>query len=186
MVRVTKLVLITLMLACLGCGGDRSTMPSSDEPLTDAQVVAVLVSVHEAEVHAAEIATRRGVSQLVLGYAARMQHEHRAAWDRLTALATQRGYALEGSALSQHLTGHAAGVATQLEGVDQDDFDAAYLEAQVQGHQRVRSVIDDRLMPRVTDADLRVEVSAQRVALVLHEEHAEGARRQLGHRAAAE
>lgn len=179
MVRVTTLTLIafTLVVGSIGCKGHRSSMPTN-EPLTDAQVAAVLITVHQGEVDAAVIATRRSSDQLVLGFAARMQSEHRGAWDRLTALATTQGFALEGSQTSQHITEHNARLAQELNDAAQDRFDETYLRSQVAGHQRVLDLIDDTLLVRVTNADLRAEIDAQRAAVVLHKEHVDGALRQ--------
>lgn len=131
-----------------------STRTQAAAPAFDSQVITQAAQSNNAEIQTSQLALQRATSNEVKQYAQQMIDEHTAANQQLAQIAAQYGVTLPTTpppteaAVAQRLA--------QLSGVA---FDRAYLEAQVNAHQRTATLFQSAL-PQLTEQPVRSYVSA--------------------------
>lgn len=173
------LAVATLVGSACARDDDASTMAGDGSALTDGEILHVLVTVHRAEIDAAQIASQRGQREPVRGFAQRMQSEHTAAIGQIEALARESNLTLAQSDLSREVEEAGRREGQRLRDASAEDFDEAYVDSQVDGHERVLALIDDRLLPSARNERVRQEVGTQRRTVASHHEHARGVKNAL-------
>ncbi|HKO46423.1 MAG TPA: DUF4142 domain-containing protein, partial [Polyangiaceae bacterium] len=148
-----------------GAGGET-------EVLNDAKVVKVLATVNAGEIAAAQVAQPAAQTVAVKNYAALMITDHSTASAQTLALVGTKHIAPQPSAISEHLEAQGAALLVTLSQTPQADFDKIYIQSQIAMHQEVLTLIDTRLLPDATDADLKALTATIRVTVATHLETA--------------
>lgn len=143
--------------------------------LNDAQIVAVLGAVNSGEISSGTLAVERAVSSAVRNYAESMVTVHKTAQERQSLLAMELMLTQEPSPLSMQLADDASSLMDQLSAASEAEFDALYLRSQVDNHMKVLMLIEERLLPSVTNEMLRTEIMQTRTEVAAHHEGARNA-----------
>lgn len=146
--------------------------PPAPEPLRDAQISAVLSAANQSEIDQAKLAQKKSKNARVKKYAAMMIKHHGDAQKKHDKLVKKLGLTSEDSPLLSELRSSADSATVQLQTPTGNDFDVAYINAQVQAHQKVLDAIDQRLLPSATDADLKALITELRPTIESHLEEA--------------
>ena len=132
--------------------GDRGPMDEraakTAAPLSDGEVLGVLVAANDGEVQMAEVAIRRAHADDVKSFAAMMKEHHSEGLIKTKSIATKTKIVPAESDVSTHLKSEVADIVKDLKTKkDSREFDAAYMDAQVKAHKEVLQTIMDRLTP---------------------------------------
>jgi putative membrane protein len=201
----THFVASILMLGAVSCGGptanDRAAAPSAanqtspDSPglaeatnpdnlldgsnrgakLTDPQIAAITDSVNSAEIEQAQIAQQKSSNEQVRRFAAMMIEHHGQAKTQQAALKLDPAE----SPLSRELAQQSRATLETLKAKQGADFDRAYLQAQVEGHQKALDAIENDLRPSAQSADLKSYLEKLTPQVQQHLEQARSAQQSL-------
>lgn len=140
--------------------------------LTDGQIAQILVAVDEAEIEQAKLALEKSTDADVRSYASHMVEQHTAAKDAGARLASQQSLKLDESPKTQELQTKSSKMLEQLKAADAKNFDVTYLQAQVDQHAEVLTMIKDQLQPAVNDTVLRDQLQSAQAMVTEHLEKA--------------
>jgi putative membrane protein len=186
--KIVKLTGVSLLLICsaIGCskGSDAQAAAASEgdeaspaehamSSLTDGQMLKVLDTVDTGEIAQAELAKTKAQSPQVREFAAGMIEQHNRAKKQGAQLASQANMTPTPSALSSKLETKGQGTLTKLQGTEADEFDAAYMKAQVKQHQEVLNTLDEQLIPSASSTAMRNQLTAARTMVQHHLTQAE-------------
>ncbi|HET6396311.1 MAG TPA: DUF4142 domain-containing protein [Pseudoxanthomonas sp.] len=135
--------------------------------LDEGDALGVLNAINTAEVEAGNLALRKNVDGPVREYAQRMVREHGEnnqqiqGWSPDTAAPAAQAQAEKGRT-----------ELSRLEGLDGDEFERAYVEAMVRDHQEALRMLDERLIPAATRAEVRQHLQTTRGHVASHLEAA--------------
>lgn len=138
-------------------------------PLSDAAIVAVMVTANSGEIEQAKLARDHAQDARVRDFAQMMLTDHTAALDRMTNLASHLGLDPQTpSDLRSRLGSEAVGQLLRLALTAGADFDRTYMEIQVIEHGEVLSLLDSTLIPTSKDPALRAELEMARSLVARH------------------
>jgi putative membrane protein len=186
--RLLSLALLGLIAPVLGGAGpvpDNAATPPSDgmpeqtDVLSDAEILGILQAANRGEVALGEQAQRRGQSQAVRDFGARMVAEHSALDEQLTAFANQLGLAPAPSEVSQWLEGMADHIVTHLEPYSGQAYDVFSTGGQIFLHSTVAALLD-WLSTEAENPDLRAALNMARPGILGHLRAAIDVRESLG------
>jgi putative membrane protein len=149
--------------------GDDVTTPGSGTPLSDAQIAGITDAVHSSEIEQAQLAQTKSKDPHVLSFASMMINHHSQARQREQAL----GLSSAASPMLQTLSSQARQTTATLRDKTGKDFDRAYLQSQIEQHQKVLNTIDQQLMPSAKNPQLRSHLQSMRPTI---EQHLQAAR----------
>lgn len=141
---------------------------AANGPLTQAQAAGVVVEANAGEVEVGGLALSRSVTAQARSYAMMMVEEHSAAQGRLLALLSSIGIVPEESPVKDMLASMTQMTLAGLAPRTGATFDMAYLQSQVTMHTMVLALLDQRILPVVTNAQLRTELTAVRATVARH------------------
>lgn len=142
--------------------------------LSDPQIATITHGVNTAEIEQARLAQAKSKNQQVLRFAEMMIEHHGQAKTQQEAL----GLGTEASPLSRQLDRDAKTTLETLQAKTGDDFDRAYLQAQVDGHQQALDAIRE-LQPNAQNAELRSYLAKLSPQVEQHLEQARAAQQAL-------
>jgi putative membrane protein len=119
-------------------------------PLTDGQVAAVTDGLHRGEIEQAKLARSKSKNKQVLSFASMMIDHHGQAQRQQAALKETP----EASPLATELQTESQKTLAGLRQAANADFDRAYLDAQVEGHQKALDTLKARLLPSAKAPEL--------------------------------
>jgi putative membrane protein len=178
---LTKLSCVTLVALGLAAGcskgssseeapgasqGNEAT-PEESGALTDGQIVGILANVDDGEIQQAQVALTKTSNTQVRTFADMMITEHQASKQKAAALMAQSNIDPAPSAPSNKLKTDGAALLDKLNAADPKDFDAMYLEAQVDQHKEVLAMLNDKLIPSAKDPMLKQQLTSTK-AMVQH------------------
>jgi putative membrane protein len=137
-------------------------------PLTDAQIAKILATVDSAEIEQAKIAQKKSKNASVKKFAAHMIQAHTKAKQKGTTLTKKAKLTPEDSDISTDLTGKTTATLESLKTADAASFDALYIGAQATQHEEVLNLVDSRLLPSVTQEDLKGFLGETRTMVETH------------------
>ena len=138
-------------------------------PLSDAAIVAVMVTANSGEIEQAKLALDRARDARVRDFARMMQTDQSAALDRMNGIARHLGLdAVTPSDLRTRLGTEAVGQLLRLALTDPVQFDRTYMEIQVLTHGELLSLLDNTLLPAAKDPALRAELEMTRSLVARH------------------
>jgi putative membrane protein len=148
---------------------DTPTAPAPGETLTDEQIAAVTSLANNAEIEQAKLARARSKNEQVLQFAGMMIAHHGEAQRKQDALSVGSA----DSTLSRDMVVESSETMRVLKEKQGAEFDRAYMQAQVQAHQKVLDAIDSKLLPNAKRADLKAHLETLRPRVKQHLEQAE-------------
>jgi putative membrane protein len=154
-----------------GAGDDQG----SGARLNDEQIAMVTESVNGAEVEQARVAQAKSQNEQVRRFAAMMIEHHEQARTQQTALNLGQAE----SPVSQRFQRDARATLETLEAKQGADFDRAYLQAQVEAHQRALDAIQKQLEPSAENPELRAYLQELMPKVAQHLEQAKTAQQSL-------
>ena len=158
-----------------GAGGDAAAGETGDggtagalASLDDAQILKVLSTANSGEVSVAQVAKPALKNSAAVSFAQMMIDEHGAANAQTLALVSSKHLAPTPSEVSEALEVDTAAVIATLSKTAPAAFDKVYIGSQVTMHQQVLTLIDSRLIPDASDADLKALLSTLRTSVAAH------------------
>jgi putative membrane protein len=145
---------------------------------SDAQIAAVLDAANNGEIEQARVAAKKSKNARVKHFAQHMIDDHSHAEAKLQATDSKAGITPQDSALSSQLKDGGRQVMTTLGSTTGADFDRAYMDAQVDQHQKVLDAID-RFIPQAQNADLKSILQECRTKVAGHLRDAKDIQSQL-------
>jgi putative membrane protein len=153
-------------------GTDDRGESTSAGTLNDGQVAAISDLVNSSEIEQAQLAQTRSKNPEVLRFAAMMISHHGQARQQQAAL----GLSSVASPMLLSLSEQGRQTLATLQSKEGQDFDRAYLQAQVEQHQKALDTMDRQLLPSAKNPELRAQLQKLRP---LVEQHLTAARQAL-------
>jgi putative membrane protein len=163
-------------------GGDSTggkALAKTERPLSDAEIVGVIIAVNDGEVMMADQATKKATNKDVKDFVAMMKTHHSEGLRKAKSLAAKDKITPADSDVKSFLVGDVEKTTHDLRDRDGADFDKAYIDAQVSAHKAVLAAIDNRLTPSVTGIDVKGLVSDTRKVVENHIAKAEEVQKKL-------
>src|SRR5450432_477002 len=136
---------------------DDSTKPDAPKPvgsvpdtLNDEQIAAITDAANSTEIEQGKTARLKSKDPDVLKFAAKMIAAHEEAKKNQDKLKLPTAESMLGNALST-----SPSLMNTLKSADGQDFDRAYIDAQVDQHQKLLDALNDKLIPSVKNPDLK-------------------------------
>ncbi|MFT3925525.1 MAG: DUF4142 domain-containing protein [Myxococcales bacterium] len=139
--------------------------PVAATGLTDGQIVRVAQTMQDAELAQASIVAERAQSDRVKKFAAQLQSENKNLKDRTQALAKSDKLTPVESTLSADMRVKASQELTSVELAKPEEFDRAFIDAQVEQNQQLLELLDNRLIPDASEPKLKATLSKSRSVL---------------------
>ncbi len=183
----SALVVSFLMLAVLAvsCGKKESTVgeaaeakaPEATEPapapaLTDANIVAIVVTANKEDIANAKMALGETKNPAVKAFANQMVMDHTSVIKQVTDLATKLSLNPEGNDTDRQLGENAERTRKTIAESKGAAFDRAYIDNEIAYHQAVIDMLDQTLIPGASNAELKALLESVRPAFLAHLDHA--------------
>ena len=146
----------------------RNATEANARTLDEAGVLGCLLAVDDFEVRAATEAERRALPQSVLDYAKMLHEQHdehmsntRDLGQRIDVTPSETG------AVEKEKAAHAQELA-RLQALPDREFARAYVDAMVEGHQKVLDKIDQKLVPAAKHTELEEFLATTRTHIARH------------------
>lgn len=148
--------------------------------LTDAEIAHIVVTANAIDIAMGKLALEHTDTESVEEFANTMITDHSAVNEQAAALAAKLGVTPQENAVSQSLQAAADEVMSNLETLNGEAFNHAYMEREVGYHQAVLDAVDNLLIPQTTNEELRALLVQVRPAFVAHLEYAQKVNSELG------
>ncbi len=135
---------------------------------SDAEIATVVATANQGELDAAALAERKARNAQVKGFAGHMSKAHEDAKRQLENVEKKAGLTPTDSEVSTELKTRATEEAARLESLSGDEFDRAYMDAQVADHVALLKKIDQDLIPSAKDPALAALVRKLRPVVAGH------------------
>lgn len=150
---------------------------------TEGEVLGFMTAINENEIQAATVAHQKKLNPAVADYATMLHEEHGQNLDQTLKLGQKIDIKpLETPAVDALRVKGATELAT-LVPFDGPQFETAFTDAMVRGHNDALQLIDQQLMPKVKDDSLRQQLAELRHHVVAHLQAAQQIQASLGFRA---
>jgi len=140
--------------------------------VSDGAIAGVISESHKFEIAQAMIARKLARTQEVKDFAQAMISSHSQANRRLSALLTRLRIKMEPTRVSSMIRGHSSLVSTYLSQQSATEFDRAFMDSQVKMHRFSLRILDEQLIPKVRNKELKEELQRVRAEVVSHLDHA--------------
>lgn len=151
----------------LAAPGSPSTQPAPP-PLSEGQVAMITDLANSSEIEQAKLAQGKAKSASVKKFAATMIKHHSEAKAQQTKLYQSLKLTPTQSASASQLKNDADQALGSLRAADGASFDKAYIEGQIDAHQKVLDTIDNQLLPASSDQALTDELTKMRATVSTH------------------
>jgi putative membrane protein len=138
-------------------GGAAGTGTASNTALDDSAILAHLSSTDEAEIREAQMAQQKASHAQVKAFAKKLETEHQAHLKKGTTLAQQIGATPNPSTRADAAKDH-ADMADDLEGKTGAEFDRAFIDNQIDAHEKAIAMLRDQFLPAAKNAQLRTDI----------------------------
>jgi putative membrane protein len=139
-----------------------------EEPLTDERIAAILDAANGGEIEQAKLAPKNGKDAKVKAFAAHMITDHGKNQADSKALLKKINVIPADGQISLKLQQDSQQLVAKLNNEKGADFDKDYIDAQVQEHQAVLDLMDQKLLVQVKNADLKAAITAFRPKVEHH------------------
>lgn len=174
-IRVPQLawLLAALPLAACGGGGTGTASGRAQTGMSDAEIAGVLDVANRGEVQQAQLARDNASATQVRSYATAMLQGHGQAIEQQQQILSPRGVQPAQSAMAEQIRQRSMQVEQRLQGLSGEEFDRAYMQAQLQQHRDLLRMLDQQLIPSAQDPAYRAYLERLREDLEAHLRHAE-------------
>ncbi len=133
-----------------------------------AEALAFLVAINEQHVAAAEQARGKKIDARLRAFADLLHDAHSQNLEQSHAVAASAGLIIKDSAEVSSMRGKGQADLERMAALDEDDYADAYLQAMANGHAGALALIDDRLLPAVSNQAVRQHLTATRTYMAQH------------------
>lgn len=140
--------------------------------LSDPQIAAIVVAANQVDIDAGQLALKRSQNPEVRKFAERMVTDHGAVNKAAVDLVTKLKVTPEESDASRSLASEGAQKRADLEQLEGDEFDRAYVANEVAYHEAVIGVLKSQLIPSATNQELKGALVGVQPAFDAHLQHA--------------
>ena len=165
--------------------GAAATTPSGNT-LSDAQIVHVLGVANTADIQGGEVAEKKAQNAEVKSFGQLMVTDHTALNEQGNQLAERLNLSPEANQTSEQLRTEHAQAAERLNGLNGAEFDRAYIDHEVQMHQKLLTMIDSQILPNAQNAELRTMLEQGRAKIQEHLTKAQQIQQSLTQQASAQ
>lgn len=153
--------------------GSAAPAPEPAAPaLSDPQIAAIVVAANQVDIDAGQLALKKSKNAEVKKFAERMVTDHTAVNKAAVDLVTKLNVTPEESDASKSLTSGGADKRAELEKLDGDEFDRAYVDNEVAYHEAVIGVLKSQLIPSASNQELKDTLVGVQPAFDAHLQHA--------------
>jgi putative membrane protein len=145
-----------------------TTQTTTGAQLSQNQIAMISDLANTVEIEQAQLAQSKASSEKVKEFARMMLKAHAAAKNDQAALFQKLGLTATQSPAALEFKDYAGQVLGRLRGADGPYFDHAYINAQVEEHQQVLHIIDQRLLSAATAPALIAELQKMRGTVASH------------------
>jgi putative membrane protein len=165
--------------ADMAAAGSGSAAAPAAGSLTDPQIAAIVVAANQVDIDAGNLALKKTKNEDVKKFAQQMVTDHTAVNKAAVDLVTKLKVTPEETDASKGLVSGGADTRAKLEKLDGAEFDKAYVDNEVAYHKAVIDVLDQKLIPSASNADLKSTLVGVKPAFDEHLKHAEMLQSQL-------
>jgi putative membrane protein len=144
------------------------TQAKTEQPLTDGQILGIALAANEGEVLMAELAMKKANLVEVKQFAGMMKTHHGAGVQKTKGVVAKTKLETSDSDVVQSLKSDVSAVIKDLHDKDSIAFDRAYMNAQVKAHKDVLLAMDSRMIPSVTNGEVRLLLVEMRKTVAEH------------------
>ncbi|MBX3234381.1 MAG: DUF4142 domain-containing protein [Labilithrix sp.] len=155
-----------------GSGGNK-VLAKTETPMSDAEILGVILTVNDGEIQMAEQAAKKAKSADVKQFASMMKTHHGQGLTKTKTTETKTKITHKDSDLSSFLKGDVDKTIKDLKDKEGKDFDKGYIDAQVAAHKAVLTAIDNRLLPGAQNGDVKALVNETKKTVTDHVAKAE-------------
>lgn len=141
--------------------------------LTDPQIAAIVVAANQVDIDAGNLAIKKTKNAEVKKFAQLMVTDHTAVNKAAVALVTKLKVTPEETDASKGLVAGGKENLDKLEKLSGAEFDKAYVDNEVAYHKAVIDVIDTKLIPSASNAELKNTLVSVKPTIEAHLKHAE-------------
>lgn len=155
--------------------------PSKPDALSEDQIAAITEGVNVAEIEQGKIARLKSKDPAIQKFAAKMiagHEEARKNQDKLKLGSAE-------SSLGDTFGTESASAMNTLKSAQGKDFDRAYIDAEVEQHQKLLDALNDKLLPSVKNPDLKAYLNQIQPHVLRHLKEAQEIQQQVGSKTAA-
>lgn len=156
---------------------DSST--ATADKLTDPEIASIAVTADQIDIDYAKIAKDKSKNADVLQFASTMEKDHGSVNDQAKALAGKLTLTPQDNPITQSLLSNAETTKTMLKSKSGDDFNKAYVDNEVAYHKAAIDLVENRLIPESTNAELKSLLQSALPIFKEHLSHAEMLQKQL-------
>lgn len=168
--------LLTAVLLAACSTTPKPEQAAAEEQLSDAEILAVLSAINQAEIRQAELALEKSRDFKVRSTAMSLFADHRALQRKAQQTAALADIQPQQNELSQGITKQALQIEKRLNGLAGNEFNQAYLQAQAQLHELAIDTVRDDLLPDVQNQQLKQLLTQAEPGLQRHLQQARQAR----------
>lgn len=136
--------------------------------VSDAQILHIAKTANDADIEGGNLATSKGQNEEVKAFANLMISDHTAANQAGMQAATAAGVTPEDNPTSQQLMADHQAATQRLQSLSGAAFDKAYIDHEVDVHQKVLSALDQTLIPNAQNAELKNVLAQVRATVDAH------------------
>jgi len=136
--------------------------------LSDEEIFKLLDVANTAEVEQGKLAQTKARSAKVKNFAALMIQHHTKAKEKGSKLSAKLGITPAETAMATQMKSEADSKLMNLKNTSGQDFDRAYMDLQVEEHQKLLTKIDEKLMPSAKDPQLKALLQELRTTVESH------------------
>jgi putative membrane protein len=151
-----------------------SQAAASPESLqSEPAVMDVLRTANTIAIRSARLARTRSTNDAVRAYAVQVLEDQMAASAKLSQLARRMDVRPRSDPASRELTSQADQARATFETKRGDSFDRAYIDNEIQFHQKLLDLLDRTLAPAAADSEMKAYLAAERSRLAAQLNHAQ-------------
>ncbi|MDF3064939.1 MAG: uncharacterized protein K0R38_540 [Polyangiaceae bacterium] len=155
------------------------TLEPARESLSEGQIARIAELVNTAEIDQGKVAQTKAKFPRVKAFAAKMVQHHGHAKAEQAKLASRLNIRVADSSEAAALKTEGEATLTTLKSTPAADFDVAYIDSQVTGHQKVLAAIDGQLLPSAKTDTVVSALKMGRDAVAAHLEEAKAIQAEL-------
>lgn len=134
----------------------------------DTEALSTVKAIDQHEIDAANEAMDKRPSSQVLDFAQMMKNDHSANLQKTESLAQELNLSLSDTPGIMAMKAKNAAKSMTLKPLSGDSFEKAYMDAMVSGHQEALDKIDNELLPKAENADVKKHLTETRTAVAAH------------------
>lgn len=165
------------LLLLAGCSRFRQTAKAPEgppvTPTTDGNITAMLLAANSTDISYAKLVPGRSLSPGIQDFAKRMIVDHSAVTTAVNELIARTKIQPEENNTSLDFRDESTTKRDLMRELDGRRFDSTYIANEIEYHTKLLKTLDDVLIPRARDAQLRQVLVSVRPAVASHLTHAE-------------